>query len=75
MKQDKIKILYDFVKSLGREIFMEEENHHFSLLQTFPYKLFDDIQDHTLEQEGLYPNSVLQINYFLNILYLIYLKK
>ena len=61
LKQDKIKILYDFVKSLGREIFMEEENHHFSLLQTFPYKLFDDIQDHTLEQEGLYPNSVLQI--------------
>jgi hypothetical protein len=61
LKQDKIKILYDFVKSLGREIFMEEENHHFSLLQTFPYKLFDEIQDHTLEQEGLYPNSVLQI--------------
>ena len=61
LKQDKIKILYDFVKSLGREIFMEEENHHFSLLQTFPYKLFDEIQNHTLEQEGLYPNSVLQI--------------
>ena len=61
LKQDKIKSLYDFIKSLGRDIFMEEEHHHFSLLQSFPYKLFDDIQDHTLEQEGLFPNSVLQI--------------
>ena len=61
LKKDKIKDLYDFIKSLGRDIFMEEENHHFSLLQSFPYKLFDDIQDHTLEQEGLFPNSVLQI--------------
>ena len=61
LKQDKIKVLYDFIKSLGRDIFMEEEHHHFSLLQTFPYKLFDDIQDNTLEQEGLFPNSVLQI--------------
>ena len=61
LKQDKIKALYDFVKSLGRDIFMEEEHHHFSLLQTFPYKLFDEIQDNTLEKEGLFPNSVLQI--------------
>ena len=61
LKQDKIKNLYEFVKSLGRDIFTEEEHHHFSLLQTFPYKLFDDIQDNTLEQEGLFPNSVLQI--------------
>jgi len=64
LKNDKIKDLYDFVKSLGRDIFMEEENHHFSLLQSFPYKLFDNIQDHTLEQEGLFPNSVLQIKEF-----------
>ena len=56
-----IKVLYDFIKSLGRDIFMEDEHHHFSLLQTFPYKLFDEIQDNTLEQEGLFPNSVLQI--------------
>ena len=61
MKQDKIKNLYEFVKSLGRDIFTEEEHHHFSLLQTFPYKIFDQIQENTLEQEGLFPNSVLQI--------------
>ena len=61
LKQDKIKNLYEFVKSLGRDIFTEEEHHHFSLLQTFPYKIFDQIQENTLEQEGLFPNSVLQI--------------
>ena len=61
LKQDKIKVLFDFVKSLGRDIFMEEDHHHFSLLQTFPYKLFDEIQESTLEKEGLFPNSVLQI--------------
>ena len=64
LKTDKILMLYEFIKSLGREIFMEEDNHHFSLLQTFPYKLFDDIQEHTLEEEGLFPNSVLQIKEF-----------
>lgn len=61
LKQDKIQLLYDFVKSLGREIFTEQDFHHFSILQSFPYKLFDDKLDSTLENEGLFPNSVLQI--------------
>ena len=64
LKQDKINLLYDFIKSLGREIFTENENHHFSLLQTFPYKIFDDKKERTLEEEGLFPNSVLQIKEF-----------
>ena len=61
LKQDKIQLLYDFIKSLGRDIFTEQDFHHFSILQTFPYKLFDDKLDNTLEEEGLFPNSVLQI--------------
>ena len=61
IKQDKINDLYDYIKSLGRDIFTENEHHHFSLLQTFPFKSFDDKKDNTLEQEGLFPNSVLQI--------------
>ena len=61
LKQDKINDLYDYIKSLGRDIFTENDHHHFSLLQTFPFKLFDDKKDNTLEQEGLFPNSVLQI--------------
>ena len=61
LKTDKIELLYDFIKSLGREIFTEDKNHNFSLLQTFPYKLYDDIKENTLEQEGLFPNSMIQI--------------
>jgi len=61
LKTDKISDLYDFIKSLGREIFTENDQHHFSLLQAFPRKVFDDLKDHTLESEGLFPNSVLQI--------------
>ena len=61
LKQDKISLLYDFIKSLGRDIFTENEHHHFSLLQTFPFKSFDEKKDNTLEEEGLFPNSVLQI--------------
>jgi hypothetical protein len=61
LKHDKINLLYDFIKSLGRDIYTEKEHHHFSLLQTFPFKNFDDKKDNTLEQEGLFPNSVLQI--------------
>ena len=64
LKQDKINLLYDYIKSLGREIFTENEHHHFSLLQTFPFKSFDDKKDNTLEEEGLFPNSVLQIKEF-----------
>ena len=64
LKQDKIIVLYDFIKSLGREIFTENEHHHFSLLQTFPYKLFDERKESNLEEEGLFPNSVLQIKEF-----------
>ena len=64
LKQDKIYLLYDYIKSLGREIFTEDDHHHFSLLQTFPFKLFDDKKDNTLEEEGLFPNSVLQIKEF-----------
>ena len=61
LKTDKISLLYIFVKSLGREIFTENENNNFSLIQTFPRKNFDELQDSTLEQEGMFPNAMLQI--------------
>ena len=62
LKQDKINLLYDFIKSLGRDIFTENEHHHFSLLQTFPFTNFDDKKDNTLEQEGLFPNSLYNVS-------------
>ncbi len=64
LKTDLVSILYLYIKSLGREIFIEKEDSHFSLIQSFPFKNFDECQQSTLEAEGLFPNAVLQIKEF-----------
>ena len=61
LKTDNISLLYLYIKSLGREIYDEKEEKHFSLIQSFPFKNFDELQNNTLEQEGLFPNAMLQI--------------
>ena len=61
MKTDKISLLYDYIRSLGKDIYTEEEYQDFSILQTFPFKNFEDKLNMTLEEEGLFPNSMLQI--------------
>ena len=61
LKSDKISVLYDYVRSLGKEIYSEEEYNNFSIIQSFPFKNFENKINNTLEQEGLFPNAVLQI--------------
>ena len=61
LKTDKISLLYDYIRSLGKDIYTEEEYQNFSILQTFPPKNFEDKLNKTLEEEGLFPNSMLQI--------------
>ena len=61
LKTDNVSILYLYIKSLGREIYSEKEEQHFSLIQSFPFKNFDEVQNQSLEQEGLFPNAMLQI--------------
>ena len=61
LKTDKIVNLYLYIKSFGREIYTEEEGSKFSLVQPFPPKNFDELQENSLEKEGLFPNAVLQI--------------
>ena len=61
LKTDKISVLYDYIKSLGNEIYTEKEYNKFSIIQTFPYKNFEDKLNRSLEEEGLFPNSMLQI--------------
>ncbi len=58
MKTDKIGSLYDFVCTLGTEIF--EESGEFELITPFPFKIYNN-KEKTLVEEGLYPNAVLQI--------------
>lgn len=58
MRKDLVKSLYDFVKTLGSDIF--EESNEFELIQPFPMKIYDDMNK-TLEEEKLISNAVIQI--------------
>ena len=60
LKSHTIQNLYDYITSLGEEIYTEKDNNHFSLYQPFPPKKYD-IMENTLEKEGLFPNAVIQI--------------
>ena len=60
LKSNNIQNLYDFVTSLGEEIYTEKDNKAFSLYQPFPPKKYENMEN-TLEQEGLIPNAVIQI--------------
>ena len=60
LKSHKIQNLYDYIASLGKEIYSEEGNSGFSLYQPFPPKKYTNMEN-TLEQEGLFPNAVIQI--------------
>ena len=63
LKTDKISVLYDYIKSIGREIFMEPDACDFDILYLgFPKKNLENSKNCTLEKEGLYPNSILQIS-------------
>jgi len=62
LKTDKIATLYDYVKSIGREIFMEQDSHDFDLFGGgFPPKNLGDKKNNTLEEEEMFPNFILQI--------------
>ena len=60
LKTNKIKELYDYIKSLGNEIYTEDGNGNFSLHQLFPPKKYENMEN-TLEKEALFPNAVIQI--------------
>ena len=60
LKNDKIQLLYDYVNTLGRDIYTENTYLNFELIQTFPFKRYDN-KEKTLEEEGLFPNAMLQI--------------
>ena len=60
LKTDKIKDLYEYVESLGKDIYSEDGEGVFSLYQPFPPKKYENMEN-TLENEGLFPNAVIQI--------------
>ena len=62
LKNDKVEILFTFIKSKGREIFDERESNDFNIICLgIPPKSLESKKNNTLEEEGLFPNSLLQI--------------
>jgi hypothetical protein len=62
LKSDKVEVLFTFIKSKGREIFEERESNDFNIICLgIPPKSLEDKKNNTLEEEGLFPNSILQI--------------
>ena len=61
LKTEKVNVLYIFVKSKGREIFFEQESNDFDLIFGFPPKNLDNSKNNSLEDEGLFPNAIIQI--------------
>ena len=61
LKNEKIAVLYLFVKSKGREIFSEEESNDFDLIFGLPPKNLKNSKDKSLEEEGMFPNAIINI--------------
>ena len=60
-KNDKIKVLYNYVESLGKEIYSKPIYHSFELNYGFPPINFENKKDKTLDDEGLFPSSMINI--------------
>ena len=60
-KNDKIEVLYDYVESLGKEIYLKTIYHSFELIYGFPPIFFENKKDKTLDDEGLFPSSTINI--------------
>ena len=60
-KNEKVEILFYYVKSLGTEIYSENDYKDFDLVYGFPPKIIENTKERTLEEEGLCPRCIIQI--------------
>lgn len=60
-KNDKIEVLYNYVESLGNEIYSKPKYHSFELIYGYPPINFGNKKDNTLDDEGLFPSSTINI--------------
>lgn len=61
MRTDKIKLMYDYVRSLGVKNGCGSGSN-FEILQTFPLKVFDSSShEKTLDEVGLFPRAKLHV--------------
>lgn len=60
-KNDKIEVLFNYVQSLGREIYSKPDFNSFELIYGYPPISFESKKDQTLNDEGLFPSSTINI--------------
>jgi hypothetical protein len=60
-KNDTIEVLYTYVKTLGREIYSKSDCYNFELIYGYPPENFDKKRNCTLNEEGLFPASMVNI--------------
>ena len=60
-KTEKISSLFNFVESLGRDIYENQNFNGFELIHGFPPKYLAEVKNNTIEQEGLFPFSEVYI--------------
>lgn len=60
-KNEKIEVLYIYVKSLGGEIYSKPDFNTFELIYGYPPENFDKKRNSTLNEEGLFPASLINI--------------
>ena len=60
-KNDKIEVLYTYVKSLGGEIYSKPDFNTFELIYGYPPENFEKKRNSTLNEEGLFPASLINI--------------
>jgi hypothetical protein len=60
-KYDKIDALFNYLDSLGREIYCKPTSTSYRIMYGFPPKYFENKRNSTLSKEGLFPSSVLNI--------------
>ena len=60
-KYDKIDALFNYLDSLGREIYCKPTSTSYRIMYGFPLKYFENKRNSTLSEEGLFPSSVINI--------------
>ena len=60
-KNDKIVSLFNFVESLGRDIYSNQNSNCFELIHDYPPKKLSEKKNITLMEEGLFPSSIVYI--------------
>ena len=53
--------MFNFVKSLGREIYSNQNYNDFELIYDYPIRHLSSVKNNTLGEEGLFPISEVHI--------------